>query len=394
MARKTGTGYVAAAVAGKGFKRGEALPADLSVALGKAGSSARPGPVTYDGKVTTFGLAVGPPLVPAGLAIYEQVTLDPFVATTATQAAPFHVLEAAVYATRIPRTSQLVLANSRALPLRGATFDAPVSVGGGSFWLVAQAKSPLAGGFPNEAPYIVLAFGLLLALAVGSVIEVVVRRQRYASALVAQRSAELLASQEALVRSERLSAVGQMTTVVGHELRNPLGAVMNALYMVRRSLNDPAAAEPHLDVAERQIARAVNLAQDLTAYMRETASRSSRPLELGEVLSDVLEVTPKPAKVVVVEDIGTVALHADAKQVTQILTNLVENAYQAMPDGGSLRIAAHTEDHVAVITVEDTGDGVDAALVERFFEPFFTTGPRVRGSGWRSCGAWSKDTAG
>ncbi len=378
LARKTGTGFVAVAVAGTGFTRGQALPADLSAALGKAGSSARPGPVAYNGKVTTFGLAVGPPLVPPGLAIYEQVTLDPFVATTATQAAPFHVLEAAVYATRTPRTSQLVLANSRALPLRGATFEAPVSVGGGSWWLLAEAKSPLAGGFPNEAPYIVLAFGLLLALAVGSVIEVVVRRQRYASALVAQRSAELLASQEALVRSERLSAVGQMTTVVGHELRNPLGAVMNALYMVRRSLNDPAAAEPHLDVAERQIARAVNLAQDLTAYMRDNEPELA-PLELSEVLSDVLEVTPKPAQVVVVEDIGTVALHADAKQVAQILTNLVENAYQAMPDGGSLRITAHTEDHVVVITVADTGDGVDAALVERFFEPFFTT--RSEGTG-------------
>ena len=95
------------------------------------------------------------------------------------------------------------------------------------------------------------------------------RRQRYANALVEQRTAELLASQEALVRSERLSAVGQMTTVVGHELRNPLGAVMNALYMLRRSLDNPAAAEPHLAVAERQTARAVNLAQDLTAYMRE-----------------------------------------------------------------------------------------------------------------------------
>ena len=124
-------------------------------------------------------------------------------------------------------------------------------------------------------------------------IEVVVRRQRYANALVEQRTAELLASQEALVRSERLSAVGQMTTVVGHELRNPLGAVMNALYMLRRSLDDPAAAEPHLAVAERQTARAVNLAQDLTAYMREREPELA-PMELREVLSDVLEATPRP----------------------------------------------------------------------------------------------------
>ena len=147
----------------------------------RRGRTSCPDPVSYDGKTSTFGLALGPPLVPAGFAIYEQVSLDPFVATTATQAAPFHVLEAAVYATRASTTNQLVLANTRALPLTGATFETPVPVGSGSWWLVAEAKSPLAGRFPNAAPYVVLVFVLLLALAVGSVIEVVVRRQRYAS---------------------------------------------------------------------------------------------------------------------------------------------------------------------------------------------------------------------
>src|ERR1019366_7660269 len=214
LAQKSGANFVATAVAGNGFKKGQVLDDRLTAALDKTGSSVLPGPVTYDGKMSTFGLGLGPPLVPAGFAIYELVTLDPFVATTATQAAPFHVLQAAVYATRASTPNQLVLANTRALPLRGDTFGAPVAVGSGSWWIVAEAKSPLAGRFPNAAPYVVLVFVLLLALAVGSVIEVVVRRHRYATALVDQRTTELLASQEALVRSERLSAVGQMTTVV------------------------------------------------------------------------------------------------------------------------------------------------------------------------------------
>ncbi len=378
LAQKTGANFVATAVVGSGFKRGEVLDGRLTAALDKAGSNVVPGPVTYNGKMSTFGLGLGPPLVPAGFAIYELVTLDPFVASTATQAAPFHVLRAAVFATRALAQDQLVLANTRSLPLTGTTSGAPVAVGSGSWWLVAEAKSPLAGRFPNAAPYVVLVFVLLLALAVGSVIEVVVRRQRYASALVDQRTTELLASQEALVRSERLSAVGQMTTVVGHELRNPLGAVMNALYMLRRSLGDPAAAEPHLAVAERQTARAVNLAQDLTAYMREREPELA-PVDLGDVLSDVFEVTPRPANVVVVDDVGAVELNADAKQIAQILTNLVDNAYQAMPDGGTLRIAARTEGDTAIITVEDSGEGVDPELAERFFEPFFTT--RSEGTG-------------
>ena len=378
LARKGATQYVAAAVAGTGFKAGEVLDQQLSTTLARAGSSLVAGPANYNGKTTSFGLALGPPLVPPGLALYEQVTLDPFVATTATQAAPFRVLQAAVYASRTPSTSQLVLANTHSLPLKGATSEVPVTVGDATWWLVATAKNPLAGRFPNAAPYVVVAVGLLLALAVGMVIEVVVRRQRYASTLVAQRTAELLASQEALVRSERLSAVGQMTTVVGHELRNPLGAVMNSLYMLRRSLDDPVAAEPHLAVAERQTARAVNLAQDLTAYMREREPEVA-PLELPEVLSDVLEATPTPANVEVVEHIGSFALIADPKQLAEILTNLIDNAYQAMPDGGSLQIAAYADGDDAVITVQDSGEGMDPALVERFFEPFFTT--RSEGTG-------------
>ena len=372
LARKVDGQFEARAVAGSGFTNGEVLGPELSATLARAGSSVTAGSARYNGKTTTFGLALGPPLVPARMAIYEQVTLDPFVAITATQAAPFHVLQAAIYSTRTPTTSRLILANTRAIPLKGDTFEVPVPIGNTTWWLVAAAKSPLAGGFPNAAPYVVLTFGLLLALAVGSVIEVVVRRQRYASGLVAERTAELLASQEALVRSERLSAVGQMTTVVGHELRNPLGAVMNSLYMLRRSLHDPAAAEPHLAVAERQTARAVNLAQDLTAYMREKEPELAS-LELRGVLDEVLEATPTPANVEVSLDVDSVELEADPKQLAQILTNLIDNAYQAMPDGGSLRVAAHAEPDSVIITVEDSGGGIDPTMVDQFFEPFFTT---------------------
>jgi two-component system, NtrC family, sensor histidine kinase AtoS len=131
-------------------------------------------------------------------------------------------------------------------------------------------------------------------------------------------------------------------------------------------------------VAERQTTRAVNLAQDLTAYMREREPELA-PVELRDVLGDVLEAASRPSNVVVVEDVEPVRLNADAKQIAQILTNLVDNAIQAMPDGGSLHISARTEGDAAVITVEDSGEGVDPDLVERFFEPFFTT--RSEGTG-------------
>src|SRR5580692_1556414 len=78
LARKSGTQFVAAGVAGTGFKPGQVLDPELTTALDKASSGVAPGPVTYDGKTSTFGLSVGPPLVPDGFALYELVSLDPF----------------------------------------------------------------------------------------------------------------------------------------------------------------------------------------------------------------------------------------------------------------------------------------------------------------------------
>jgi len=72
-------------------------------------------------------------------------------------------------------------------------------------------------------------------------------------------------------------------------------------------------------------------------------------------------------------DVDSVALAADPKQPAQILPNLIDNAYQAMPDGGSLRVAAHADTEAVIITVEDSGGGIDPTMVDRFFEPFFTT---------------------
>ncbi len=372
LAHKTGPGYVVSAAAGPAFKTGQVLDAQLSSALGAADSNITPGPVNFNGTGTTLGFALGPPLLPAGFAIYEQLTIDPFLAITATQAAPFQVLYAAVYASQQPKPSALILANTHLLPLRGTTTETPVSVGSGRWWMIASARSPLAGGFPNAAPLVVVGFGLLLAIAIGSTVEVIVRRHRYATSLVAERTAELLASQEALVLSERLSAIGRMTTVIGHELRNPLGAVLNSLYMIRRTLGEPEAAEPHLVVAERQTARAVSLAQDLTSYMREREP-SREPLDLKEVLTDVLEVVAKPSNVVVDDQVPSLRLEADAQQLSQILTNLVNNAFQAMPDGGTLSLRALQSGASAVLTVQDSGEGVEREMLERIFEPFVTT---------------------
>jgi signal transduction histidine kinase len=374
LARKVGKAYEVSAAVGQGFSPGQTLDPTTGAVLERANANLTPGPATYNGKTARLMFAIGPPLVPRGFALFEHLTIDPFLAVTAVEAAPFHALHAAVYASHDPLENRLVLANTRALPIAGSTVEVPVSVGSARWWIVAAARNPLTGGFPNDAPFIILAVGLVLALALATTVEGLVRRHRYARDLVAQRTAELDASHAALVRSERLSAVGEMASVIGHELRNPLAAVVNAHFMVRHTLGDriPSDVDRQLLMAERQTARAATLADDLTAFVRDREIVLA-PVEVRSVVHDVLEATPPPPGISVEVDVPSIVLPADNDQFTQVVANLVANAVQAMPDGGVLSIDAESVGDEVVLHVADTGQGVDPGTIDRLFDPFFTT---------------------
>ena len=193
---------------------------------------------------------------------------------------------------------------------------------------------------------------------------------------------ELAEAQASLVRKERLSAVGEMATVIGHELRNPLGAAINLLFLARNRLtvHDDPELDGDLGGAEREINRAAALCEDLTAYMREREPVIV-PLDLGAVVAEVLESTPPPAGIEVsAGDLG-IEVQADRAQLVQMVTNLITNAYQAMPDGGLVRVTGTESDGFVEIAVEDSGVGIDPAVAERLLEPFFTTKPTGTGLG-------------
>jgi signal transduction histidine kinase len=374
LARRTTTGFVVAAAAGSGFVPGQAVGPRMAATLAKANENLTPSSAHYNGSTSTFDFAIGPPLVPTGMALFEQLRISPFLAIGASEAAPFRALKATVYATRKPTADQLVLANTRSLPLVGPTAEASVAVGSTTWSLVAAARSPLAGAFPNAAPLLLLGVGLLLALAVGSTVEVLVRRHRYATDLVTERTAELAASHAALSRSERLSALGEMASSIGHELRNPLAAVINAHFMVRHTLGPEIT--PELDqllvMAERQTTRAATLADNLTAFVRQREPHR-RPIDLGAVVDEVLEATPPPPGIDVTVDIPPLVFRADSDQLTQVLANLIVNGFQAMPEGGVLHIEGSTSNGDVVVRVADSGEGIDGASLGRVFDPFFTT---------------------
>jgi signal transduction histidine kinase len=187
---------------------------------------------------------------------------------------------------------------------------------------------------------------------------------------------------DALVRRERLAVVGEMASVVGHDLRNPLGAVSNALFLLHHSLDDDVTEdqERHFHMAEREIAKASDIIGELSAFVRP-GEPVLAPMDLGELVAEVLEVAGDRQGIVVTADVAPITLLADRGQLAQVLTNLVTNACDAMGEKGSLRVEASAEGRFAVIRVEDDGPGIERALAERIFEPFYTTKHRGTGLG-------------
>ena len=372
LARRSGDGFVV--VAGSGFTAGARLPAALASTLASAGAAFTPTPVVQRGNRTTVGFAVGPPAVAPGDAVYMQFTIDPYSAIPADQSRPFGLLDVALYGAPTARPGSLVVATTRALPLRGTLDTAEVAVGTGHWTLVTTPRHALLGPAAAATPWVVLGLGILVALFTATTLEILSRRQRYAHQLVEERTAELLASHEALVRSERLSAVGEMTTVIGHELRNPLAAVTNAHYLARMALEDgdPDAVQRHLALADRETARAAALAEDLTAYMRERRP-VPESVALEKIVEEVLESTPQPHGVRVTTDLVPVTVEADDRQLHQVVTNLLTNAYDASPPDGEVHLRVAPDDGVALVAVEDSGAGFPDIELSRVFEPFYTT---------------------
>jgi len=163
-------------------------------------------------------------------------------------------------------------------------------------------------------------------------------------------------------------------------VRNPLAAATNGLYLTRLSLGNVISAETdrHLSIIERETGRAASLSDDLVAYMRE---RAPEPIarSVRRVVDEVLQATPPPPGIDVSVEIGPLTLEADAAQLTQMLANLVTNAYQARTDGGTLAISAAQEGDFTTIALDDNGPGIDPAAAGRLFEPFFTT--KAQGTG-------------
>ena len=185
-----------------------------------------------------------------------------------------------------------------------------------------------------------------------------------------------------MIRKEKLAILGQLAGGVGHELRNPLGVINNAIYYLKTIL--PKANETtkeYLEIISSEVRNSEMIVSDLLDLSR---IRPAEKEEIGvsELVDKTLEKQPPPEKMKVNTEILPSELppvFVDPRQVGQVLDNLITNAYQAMPDGGKLIISAQAEKEKVSFSITDTGCGISKENMEKIFKPLFTT--RARGIG-------------
>ena len=210
---------------------------------------------------------------------------------------------------------------------------------------------------------------------------------------LAARERELRAQGEALVRSERLAAIGRIAAQITHEIRNPLSSIsLNAEELAERLRElsgaqgaEAAPAAALCDAIVREVDRLAAVTEEYLRYARVPKPQVTRA-ELNEVVRDLLDfVRPElaAAGVRIEQKLDPVLpqVIADAGQIRQVLLNLVRNAREAMPSGGTLSLATRATKDGAAIEVRDTGPGIEPSRLARIFDPFFTTKERGTGLG-------------
>ena len=201
--------------------------------------------------------------------------------------------------------------------------------------------------------------------------------------MIKERTQELRDAQESLVRKERLAVLGQLAGGVGHELRNPLGVISNAVYYLQ-TVNPDAdeSTQEYLNMISSEVRGASKIISDLLDFSR-TRMPERQEIGVSELVAQVLERKPPPENVGVKtefpEDLPEV--YVDPAQINQVLINLVVNAYQAMLEGGKLVIKAEVKSDKVRLAIKDDGSGISEDHMTKLFEPLFTTKAKGIGLG-------------
>ena len=193
---------------------------------------------------------------------------------------------------------------------------------------------------------------------------------------------------EALLKTERLSAIGELSGRLAHDLRNPLSVMKMSVDLIKQNPKDTKISEPNvtkrLDLIEKSIDRISHQVDDVLGYVRNSPLSLSST-SLRQLIKNSVEKINIPSDVNVTVSKKDVLVDCDSVKLDAVFINLIVNSIQAMPEGGNLEIKIFDRDNMAIIEFIDTGKGIPDNIISKVFEPLFTTKQKGTGLGLASC---------
>jgi signal transduction histidine kinase len=189
-----------------------------------------------------------------------------------------------------------------------------------------------------------------------------------------------------LLQSQKLASLGVMAGGIAHEIRNPLAVCSSAAQFLKNAEIQPGFRDECVSRILDGINKASSIIENLLRFARPSSSSEMTPIAIVDVIRDSLQLVSNQAKIgkiAITENLsGTpMAVYGNANLLQQMFVNLFLNAFNSMPEGGTLTVTVKPGEGGALISIEDSGCGISPEHLGKIFDPFFTLSPVGKGTG-------------
>ena len=269
---------------------------------------------------------------------------------------------------------------------------APLIIGKKTVGIIGLANKQ--GGFTERDANMALAFGEIASIALinSRMLETLEENEKRLKSYT-ERLEELVEEEANKLKSaERLAAIGETAGMVGHDIRNPLQTITSSVYLAKEEVKSlPASSKKEdliesLETIEEQVSYINKIVSDLQDFVKPLNPKIEE-IDLHKLVKDAFlsSAIPENIKVLISIEEDLPRLVVDRYLIKRVLINLITNAVQAMPDGGTISVKATQKNGVALISVEDTGLGIPEENRNKIFKPLFTTKSKGQGFGLSVC---------
>ncbi len=228
--------------------------------------------------------------------------------------------------------------------------------------------------------------GDVAALEAGSFSSLGRRNEKGGRVLLFQDVTKLVHLEEKLKQNDKLAAVGQLAAGIAHEIRNPLAGMSASIQLLKGSIQ-PGALDQEgqklMDIAIREIDRLNDLITEFLDFVKPEKMKMGS-VNLSGLLAEIGEIVKKTKEaksVEFIESFSDCLVQGNTEKLKQVALNLLMNAVQAMPNGGKLEVGCKAMEHRVLFWVQDSGIGMSEDVLNRLYEPFFTTKDKGTGLG-------------